>query len=252
MEKLWSWKAPGRTDPPEAAARRFGATDDCKPIRDGRQILISSSSGGCALVDYPSGDVKWFAVVPAAHSIELLPGDRVVVAASTGGDRLALFDLSQSEKPIWETPFKFAHGVVWDEARESLWALGFDVLKRYRLADWDSRTPSLRLERTYKLPDGGGHDLQAIPGSADLVATSRETASLFDRDKGEFRPHPTLKGRRNVKSVTIHPTTGETFFIQGDTPEWWSRSVKSLDPERTLPVAGERLYKARWLLERKP
>ena len=43
------------------------------------------------------------------------PGDRVVVASSTGegGNRLVLFDLSRSEKPIWHTPLESAHGVVW-------------------------------------------------------------------------------------------------------------------------------------------
>lgn len=252
VEKLWSWKATGRDDLPAAAAKRFGTTDDCKPIRDDRQILISSSSGGCALVDYPSGAVKWFAVVPAAHSIELLPKDRVIVAASTGGDRLALFDLSRSETPIWEAPLKFAHGVVWDEPRQSLWVLGFDELKRFSLADWDSEKPTLKLERTHELPDEGGHDLQAVPGTDDLVVTSHETVSLFDRGKEEFRPQPALQGRKNVKAVAIHPKTGAIFFIQGDAPEWWSRSVKALDPDRTLPVAGERLYKVRWLLDEKP
>ncbi|WP_337176699.1 DUF6528 family protein [Paludisphaera sp.] len=253
VEKLWSWKAEGREGLPEAVARRFGTTDDCKPVRDGRQVLITSSGGGCALVDYPSGAVKWSAVVENAHSIELLPGDRVVVAGSTGanGNRLVLFDLARPDAPIWHAPLHSAHGVVWDEPRRALWAIGYDELRRYSLADWDSDRPSLKLERTHPLPDDGGHDLQAVPGSNDLAVTTHATVSLFDRETGEFRPHPALGGRKHVKALAIHPTTGETYFVQADSPEWWSRSLRSLDPPRTIPVEGERLYKARWLIDEK-
>ena len=254
VEKLWSWRARDRGELPPGTAKAFGTTDECKPIRDGRQVLITSSGGGCALVDYPSGAVRWSAVVENAHSIELLPGDRVVVAASTGGagNRLALFDLSRPGTPAWSTPLHSAHGVVWDEARSSLWALGFDELRRYSLADWDGETPSLKLERAYALPDEGGHDLQAVPGSGDLVVTSHRTVSLFDRDRGEFRPHPALQGRKDVKAVAVHPRTGETFFIQAKPPEWWSDEIRSLAAPTPIPVAGERLYKARWLVDREP
>lgn len=254
LEKSWSWKARDRNELPKAVAGRFGTTDDCKPIHGGRQILITSSGGGCALVDYPSGDVRWFAVVRNAHSIELLPGNRVVVASSTGenGNRLVLFDLSQSEKPIWHTPLESAHGVVWDEARQSLWALGLDELRRYSLVDWDSKAPSLKLERSYPLPDKDGHDLQPVPGSDDLVATTSHTVSLFNRDSGEFRPHPALKDRDHVKSVAIHPATGKIHFTQGDAPEWWSTSIQSPTAPTRLPVKGERVYKIRWLLDERP
>jgi hypothetical protein len=254
LEKLWVWKAKDRSELPAAVAGRFGTTDDCKPVRNGRQILITSSGGGCALVDYPTGAVSWFAVVPNAHSIELLPNDRVVVAASTApkGNRLSLFDLSRSETPLWETELHSAHGAVWDEARQSLWALGFAELRRYSLVDWDSKTPTLKLEQAYPLPDEGGHDLLAVPNSADLLITTHETVSLFDREAGTFRPHPALGDRAHVKSVAIHPTTAQTYFVQADRPEWWSRSLQSLTAPTRLPVEGERLYKVRWLLAPAP
>lgn len=254
LEKLWSWKAKGRQGLPEAAASRFATTDDCKPIHGGRQILITASSGGCALVDYPSGEVRWFAVVQNAHSIELLPGDRVVVASSTGanGNRLALFDLSRSEEPVWHTPLESAHGVVWDEPRKALWALGLQELRQYSLADWNSKTPSLKLEQSYPLPDENGHDLQPVPGSADLVATTNKSVFLFDRESRKFRPHPAFEGRDHVKSVAIHPRTGKTYFVQGETPEWWSRSLRSTTAPSTIPVEGERIYKVRWLIDKTP
>jgi hypothetical protein len=50
VKKLWSWRAKDRPELPEAMRGSFGTTDECKPLADGKRILISSSSGGCALV----------------------------------------------------------------------------------------------------------------------------------------------------------------------------------------------------------
>ena len=249
LEKRWSWRARDQKSLPPAVVKAFGTTDDCKPIRDGRQVLITSSGGGCALIDYPSGAVRWFARVPNAHSIELLPADRVIVASSTHteGNRLVLFDLSRSEEPIWSTPLVSAHGVVWDADRKSLWALGLNELRRYRLEAWDSKSPSLKQEQAFPLPDEGGHDLQPVPGAADLVVTSHKTVSLFNRDRGEFRPHPELKDRPHVKSVAIHPVSGKTFSIQAGEEQWWSESLQSLTRPTATALPGERLYKVRWL-----
>lgn len=252
-EKMWSWRARDQKSLPAAVVKALGTTDDCKPVRDGRQVLITSSGGGCALVDSPSGAVRWFARVPNAHSIELLPADRVVVASSThaDGNRLVLFDLARSEEPIGSTPLVSAHGVVWDADRESLWALGLNELQRYRLDAWDSKSPSLKQEQTWPLPDEGGHDLQPVPGTADLVVTSHKTVSLFNRDRGEFRPHPELKGRSHVKAVAVHPVSGRTFFIQAGEEHWWSESLQSLTPPAATALPGERLYKVRWLPDAK-
>lgn len=249
LQKRWSWRARDQKSLPAALVKAFGTTDDCKPIRDGRQILITSSGGGCALVDYPSGAVRWSARVPNAHSIELLPADRVVVASSTNaaGNRLVLFDLARSEEPIASTPLISAHGVVWDASRESLWAIGLNELRRYRLDAWDSKSPSLKQEQTWPLPDEGGHDLQPVPGTADLVVTSHKTVSLFDRDRGEFRPHPELKDRPHVKAVATHLVSGKTYFVQAGEEHWWSESLQSLTPPTSTSIAGERLYKVRWL-----
>lgn len=249
IEKLWSWRARDRTEFPEALGKTFGTTDECKPVRGGKQILITSSGGGCALVDYPAGTVRWHAKVPNAHSIELLPGDRVVVASSTNanGNRLVLFDLARSDEPLWHTPLVSAHGVVWDEPRETLWALGLKELRRYRLKDWDSKTPSLDLVATWPLPDEDGHDLQPVPSSNDLVVSTGRHVYLFDRAAGAFRPHPDLKGAAHVKSVALHPTTGQAVFTEASDEHWWMEAVQVLPGKASVPIAGERIYKVRWL-----
>jgi hypothetical protein len=249
VEKGWSWKANECGQLPESSRSTFKTTDDCKPVDGGSRILISSSSGGCAVVERPSGNVVWYARVPNAHSLELLPHGRIVVASSVNanGNRLVLFDLARSDQPIWDTPLVWAHGVVWDEGRKVLWALGFRELQCYELKDWESQKPSLILKTAYPLPDENGHDLQPIPRSDDLVVTTGQHVYLFDREKHEFRPHPQLGDRAKVKSVNVHPLTGRTIFIQASDQAWWSDTASLLAPAGKIERPGERLYKARWL-----
>src|SRR5688572_23941843 len=81
-EKVWSWRAADRPELPEPFRKKFGSTDECKPVDGGRKILIASSGGAVALVERSSGKVLFYAAVPNAHSVELLPGNRAVAASS--------------------------------------------------------------------------------------------------------------------------------------------------------------------------
>jgi hypothetical protein len=250
IEKLWSWRARGKEGLPEAMWKAFATTDDCKPVDDAARVLISSSSGGCALVEKPSGKVLWYARVPNAHSLELLPRRRVVVASSVSkmGNKLLLFDLATPDRPLWETPFRSAHGVVWDAERQRLWALNFDELRCYKLKDWEGDAPSLEMEKSWPLPDEDGHDLQAVPDSADLTITASHHVYLFDREKNEFRLHPVLGDQAEVKCVTIHPQSGRAVYLPAiGGNQWWSSRISFLAPEGGVEFPGEKLYKARWI-----
>ncbi len=246
--KLWSWRGKDREDLPEVQRKRFGTTDDCKPVEGGKKVLISSSGSGCALVEHPSGKVLWHGHVTSAHSLEMLPRERVVVAGSTGGtgNKLVLFEVSRSDEPLYETPLPSGHGVVWDEARKCLWALGFKELRRYELKDWESDKPSLALQASHELPDEDGHELQPVPNSTDLIVSTHSHVYLFDRDKAAFRLHPELGDKGLVKCVNVHPVTGRTVFIQASDKAWWSGSIQLLAPAGEIKPPNERLYKARW------
>lgn len=252
-ERLWTWDAKQSSDLPESLRATFKTTDDCKPVDGGSRVLISSSSGGCALVARPSGRAVWYARVPNAHSVEMLPRDRIVTAASTHakGNRLMLFDVARPDQLVWEAPLYSAHGVVWDAERRCLWALGFKELQCYELEDWDSDKPALTMKASYTLPSTGGHDLQPQPKSSDLILTTGWFVYLFDRDKHTFRLHPELGKRADVKSVCVHPRTGQTVFVQA-TESWWSDTLVLLDPAGKpagkIQLPKERLYKARWLV----
>lgn len=245
-KKLWSWRAKNSPELPEELKGRFTTIDECKPLADGKSILSSSSSGGCALVGYPSGRTTWHANVPNAHSIALLPLERVVVAASVGNDRLIVFDLVQPGSIVTQTPLKSAHGVVWDPDRKCLWALGFHELFAYQLMNWETENPSLQLAATHTIPDSDGHDLQAVPGSNQLVLTTDKHVYFFDRETHEFHPHPELGDRIGIKSISIHPVSGRAAFIQADTPNWWSGTLRFLSPAMELSMKPESIYKARW------
>lgn len=248
INKTWVWDARECNELPDALRGTFKTTDDCKPVDGGARVLICSSSGGCALVERPAGKVLWYAQVPNAHSLEFLPRERIVVASSVSenGNRLVLFDVARSNQPLGDTPLPSAHGVVWDAGRQLLWALGLDELRCYELRDWHSEQPSLAMKASYPLPDADGHDLQPIPGSDDLAVTTGRHVYLFSRDKRAFRPHPGLADQEQVKSLSVHPGTGRTAFVQA-TESWWSDRLGLLSPSGRIQLPGERLYKARWL-----
>jgi hypothetical protein len=248
IEKLWSWRAAERPELPKPIAKRFGTTDECKPIA-GNRLLVTSSGGGCALIDRESGHASWFAIVPNAHSIELLPKDRVVVAGSTGakGNCLVLFDLSRSETSLWDTELYSAHGVVWDDNQQQLWALGSKELRCYRLKDWETSSPSLELDGSYAIPDEGGHDLQPMPHSDELVLSTHEHVYLFDRITKRFRLHPILGKQQDVKCISINPIGGRVVWLQADQPNWWTDRIRLLDPDAEVQLTDEKLYKARWV-----
>lgn len=246
--KTWSWKGKECTTLPETHRSLFGSTDDCKPIDGSRQILISSSASGVALVERDTRQALFYANVKNAHSVEMLPGNRIVAAASTNpqGNRVVLFDVSRSDRPLWHDALYSAHGVVWDAKRGILWALGYDQLRAYHLAHWDSDTPSLVRIATYVLPDTGGHDLQAVPNDSSLIVTTHSTVYLFDRDQRMFIPHARLKNKERIKSVSIHPTTGQLAYTQAEGQNWWTERIHFLNPARTIHLPGERIYKVRW------
>ncbi len=245
--KVWSWTADGDEALPVALKGRFDSTDDCKGSGDGKWVLVTSSGGAVALVERETGQAVFWARCVNAHSAEFLPGGRIIVALSTGerGNALELYDKSTLMRPLWRDELFSGHGVVWDGDRQLLWALGYDELRVYGLVGWETQEPSLEKKQTFKLPDPGGHDLQAVPDGDDLVLTTGGSVWLFDRDKGTFRGHPELAGRENVKSVMVHLVTKQTVYIQAE-ESWWAYNIRFLNPAETLRFQDRRLYKARW------
>jgi hypothetical protein len=248
--KTWSWKAVERPELPAAYATKFRTTDECKPV-PGNRILITASSDGAALVDRATGQTLWWGACGNAHSAEMLPRDRIVLACSvreTTGNRLVVFDVREPGRELFTTELYSGHGAVWDAARSRLWALGETELRAYRLADWDSARPSLALESRYPLPDVGGHELSAVAGtSSHLVVSTHAGVWRFDRDTTQFVPDPVLRDLRDVKSAVVHPASGRVAYTQAESPNWWTSRIRFRHPDGEVVLDGERLYKVRWV-----
>lgn len=244
-KKLWTWKAADHSEIPEDIRKRFGTTDECKPVRGGSKILITSSGGGIALVDRASGKPEFWAVVPYAHSADILPNGRIVVAGSTSAT-LVVLDRESPEEILYKAELLSAHGVVWDNRRQTLWALGDREIRSYRLRRWYSDAPYLELSGTYPLPEAGGHDLYPVPGTSKLSVSTRAHCYLFDRVTHGLEPHDLLPKALDVKGLSLHPETGRLACVRAKAPNWWSDEIHLLNPAGTVHLPGERIYKARW------
>jgi len=256
-KKVWSWWANGHPGVPWYQKDvSFGATAECKPVDGGANILITSSGSGVgvALVTRDTGKVLFHAVTENAHSADLLPGNRLAVATSghevgtppINPDRLTIYDAKTPGKELYSTELPRGHGVVWDEARQTLWALSHRDLRAYRLAKWDSESPSLEMLFMLDLPVGGGHDLYPVPDSPLMTVSTYGHCWLFDRDKRSVQPHPQLEETGSVKGISINPVTGQLAYVQAEGDNWWAERVHLLQPDSVLYLPGERLYKARW------
>jgi hypothetical protein len=248
-EKLWTWRAKDHPELPPEIAKKFATTDDCRPVDGGKKVLVSSSSGAVALVERPSGKVLWYAQVPNAHGVEMLPHGKIVAASSTSaaGNRLLLFDKDRPDEVLWREELHSAHGVVWDAKRECLWALGYDELRKYALVNGGSEKPSLSLEAKFSLPDTDGHDLSSVPGTDELVVSAEHHVYVFSRNSEVFRLHPELGERAHVKGVNIHPDSGRTVFVQAEGKNWWAENLHFLSPDGSVAFPGATLYRPRWL-----
>lgn len=247
--KIWSWRGVDHlAELPANLHKSFQTTTDMRPMADGRSLAICSSSGGCAVIDKKSGRVSWSVKVVNAHAIEPLPAGRVVVAGSIPNNKLLVFDPAKGEQPLCETALPSAHGVVWDEKRHCLYALGYDELRVYTFPEKEDKSISFHLEKTVPLPDPDGHDLSAIPGSEDLIFSTNAGVWLIDRNTFAVRAHDLVKDRKYVKSLSIDPTSKRLAMIQAkDDREWWSGQVEFFHPEAKRACKGVTLYKARWM-----
>ncbi len=243
--KVWRWKAKSRWELPSQLKKRFYNTDECKPVDGGKRVLITSSGGATALVERRTGRAVFWAATPYAHSADLVPGNRVVVACATKADRLVVFDVGSPDKEVYRTPLTGAHGVVWDEQLHVLWALSDSELRTYRLVNWESDHPSMAVQDVYRLPKGGGHDLYPVPDSSDLTVTASSLCWRFDREKREFRPITDIKKPWSIKSISIDPVTSQLAYVQAEGGNWWTENIRIL-PDRTINLPGARVYKARW------
>lgn len=242
---IWHWKVTDATDLDPDFHKRMVPTDDCKPVLNNSKLLITSSGGGVILLDIKRKKSLFYAHVPNAHSAELLPNERMVVALSTaiGGNAIELYNLNKSDRVLYRDSLYSGHGVVWMPKLKRLFALGYDELRAYSLVDWSSNKPSLRKDKTWTLPEESGHDLVSVSDD-ELLLTTHEGAWSFKISAEEFTPFAPLEKVPDIKSIYFNERNGRIIYTKGET-SWWTHRILALSPDKTIQIPDVKMYKVR-------
>jgi hypothetical protein len=217
-------------------------------------VLTCASGGMAAMVAYPDGRVRWAAATDAnAHSVEVLPDGNVAVAASDQGF-VRIYTASQSARSTNYTHFDLpgAHGLQWDHTREVLWAVGGSRLVALGVTGRASR-PRITLESSVVLPSQGGHDLNAVATSPDLLwLTTNSHVHQYSVPDLAFGPYAgeAVIDAPSVKSISDDPVSGQVLTVSPDNEnpcQWCTSTLTFHLPDGTRRLARTSLYKARWM-----
>lgn len=228
--------------PADYRLNKFKSIDDCKPARRGKQLLISSSSGAVAVLDLRKNKVTFYASVPNAHSIAMLPNKRLVAAASTAkaGNKIILFNIRKPALPLFTDSLYSAHGVVWHPRRRSLYALGYHVLREYKRQPFHN----LKLIAEWRIPGEGGHDLQLSPDGKNLFLTEHKGSWMFNLKSEQFWKIEGFPDAHNIKSLGQNHSGQYIYTVPEES--WWTYHVRFSNPTRIFAFPGMKVYKARW------
>ncbi len=248
-KKVWKWTAAKAVGLPDRLRGNFAVTNECKPVDGGRRFFITAKEGGVALVNRSTRRVEWYTKLHTRpYSADILPGNRIVVV---GGKHqkdgiIAIYDRFNTGDPLWKEILPHGHAVYWDNERKTVWALGWDEIHAYKLENWESRQPSLKIAKRYQVPGDGCHDLAPIPGSPDMLVTLHQGVWIFDRDRGELKRHPFMGHLEHVKSIGFHPNTKELAYTMAQEVNWWTTKVEFTGKRRDITLPTDRVYKVRW------
>ena len=246
LHEVWSWRIDEPTEGlPAEYAEYLNPLDECKFVDGNSKLLLTSSTSAVVLIDLKTKKNLFYARVPMAHSADLLPRDRVAVALSTHskGNSLEIYDIAQPEKVLWRDSLYSGHGAVWHAERESLYALGYDVLREYKLKDWESDTPSLEMVASWSIPVKSGHDLMKVDAERMLVS-GHEGVYWFDVNSGEYTPFEPLQSTVNVKSVNYNAKSGKLVYTKAE-ESWWTHHIYQENPTKVITIEDMNIYKVR-------
>lgn len=246
INEVWSWDIEdGIEGLPAEYSKYLMPLDECKFVDSNKKLLLTSSHSAVVLLDIKSRKCDFYARVPMAHSADLLPNNRIAVALSTNkaGNSLEIYDISQPEKVLWRDSLYSGHGAVWHAERESLYALGYDVLREYKLKDWNTNAPALELVASTQIPVKSGHDLVKVDEQRMLVS-GHEGVMWFDVESKVFSPFEPLKDTHNVKSVNYNHKLNRLIYTKGEV-SWWTHNIYQKNPDKTITIDSMNVYKVR-------
>ena len=166
------------------------------------------------------------------------------MASSDGGDKLVLFDTNGSTSPIASYPLTSAHGVVWVDSVQRLYAIGGSSIQVYSLSAWDSSSPALKLEKTISSSSfvNGLHDASLVDANTIIVAGNN--AALLDVRSGSLSGIRHLNGVIGIKSVNYNADSGELYYTYAaagtseGSYDWSSHKIRYTD-DVNLQLSGD-------------
>ena len=214
----WEWDSKTANDLSVTLKGRLLGMDECKVVNEGNdQLVLLTSSGGSALILSRKTKKCLFTAVdaPGAHSIELLPNNRVVVALSGDAGGFQVYDRNASNKVIFK-----------EDQKKQEW--------------------NLPLGGTEQIPDG--HDLIRI-SDHELGFTTAYNVYVLDTNTGTISEFEPMKGRKFIKSFNYDKESGYLVYTYADI-EWWTHNIHIQNPNKTITISNVNLYKVRTVPER--
>jgi len=187
------------------------------------------------MISYPEGKLLWRtdATAKNPHSIELMPNGVIAVASSTGGEvRFFTTTGNYSDAPAASMTLTDAHGVLWDDERQILWAIGRRVLTAYRVTLNTDGSVSVAEDAAFRatIPTDNAHDLAPVYGDKNLLWIStgsnvyqfNKTTKAFSTnyDGNKYLNRSGIKGVGNFDDGSI-----VYIYPDGEFKSWTSRSM---------------------------
>jgi hypothetical protein len=98
--------------------------------------------------------------------------------------------------------------------------------------------------KEWKIPGESGHDLYLTPDQKSLYITEHTSAWEFSLQTEQFSQINDFPVKENIKSIG-RSKKGTLLYTEPE-ESWWTYHVKTINPERSFPFAGMKVYKARW------
>ena len=208
--------------------------------KHGEVMLATGGLDYACMVSYPEGKLIWSTNATGSnpHSIELLPNG-VVVTAASDGDQVRFFktDEAESEFALATMPLVQAHGVLWDEERELVWAIGWDILTAYRVQINEDGSLTVTEDENLRttLPSTGAHDLAPVYGSEnELWISTHDKVYRFNTETMSISTD--YEGYEQISVANIKGignfNDGTTVYIYPDAAyaQWTSKSIYLVKP----------------------
>lgn len=239
----WFWDAKTAASTLGLAESRCSNIDECKLIDNNQKLLVTSSYNWMVLLDVETKKILFHTTsTPNAHSAEILPNNRVAIATSTGeganNDKVQIYDISKPNQIVYQASLTSAHGVVWNEAKQRLYAVGNNTLQIYELVDWNTASPYIKLEKTVAAPQSSLHDLTLV--NSNTLCLAGKKAYLYDIGANSFAEIAHFTNSTSLKSVNYNDETKEFWYTDSTIPEgdysWSTQTLRYVNYNSSSPV----------------